>query len=153
MTPREHVLRHEIEGMMCSFEGRVMDESGHQQFLFRLLKKEAHFNPLLHRVHSVPNGGGKLPASTAGRLIGEGLKAGVFDINLDVARHGYHGLKVEMKRPHTPGVKGMSYAIQGGKPSAEQLDWQIFYREQGYKAEICYGWLEAYNEIMGYLRA
>lgn len=50
-------------------------------------------DPLLF---AIPNGGGRSKA-TAGRLKAEGVKAGVSDLFLSVARKGVHGLFVEMK--------------------------------------------------------
>lgn len=153
LSPALLVEWYRIEDMMRENEDRVMDESGHQQLLFRLLKKLTPFEPLLAWVHSVPNGGGKLPKATAGRLIGEGLKSGVFDINLDVARGQHHGLKIEMKVPKVKGIPGMTFSTRAGVPSEEQLKWHAFYLEQGYRAEICYGWRAALDVITDYLRA
>ena len=138
------IRQHQVDAMLRQYEGVVMEETGHQQTLIRIFEKEKLIEPLLGRVHSVPNGGGKLPPATAGRLKGEGLRSGVFDLNLDVPRGGFHGLKVELKRPSSKG-------IPAGVPSPDQLDWQGFYRDHGYKAEICYGWRAAYDVIKGYL--
>ena len=56
---------------------------------------ESHW-PELALLHAIPNGGWRHKA-TAGRLKAEGLKPGVPDLCLPVARHGYHGLYLEMK--------------------------------------------------------
>jgi len=96
--------------------------------------------------------GGLRTAATAGRLKGEGVKAGVFDLSLDCARRGFHGLRIELKVPAVPGIKGVCKAKPAGSPSAEQLAWQKNYLAEGYQAVICYGWLEARDVLIDYLK-
>lgn len=71
---------------------------------------------------AIPNGGHRNKA-TAGKLKAEGVKAGVPDLFLPVARHGYHGLFVELK-------------VQGRKPFREQSDLIVRLMDQGYCCEI-----------------
>lgn len=82
---------------------------------------------------------GKRDAITGRHLKQQGMKKGVPDICLPVARKGYHGLYIEMKR-------------KNGRPSPEQLWWQDRLREQKYKAEICHGWEEAVEVLEDYLK-
>lgn len=93
--------------------------------------------PELEWLHSVPNGG-KRNLITAVKLKREGVKAGVPDLFLDVARGGFHGLRLELK---------------AGKNSAtrEQKLWIAGYTARGYAAFVVRGWEEAREKIVGYL--
>jgi hypothetical protein len=130
---------------------RVMNESMHQQALFRWSEYAAAMHPELRWLHSVPNGGFRTKA-TAGKMRGEGQKAGVPDVFLDVARQGFHGLRIELKTPRIPGVKGVRLTVQPGQLSAEQKAWLEHYRTGGYCARVAYGWLEAKDIILNYLQ-
>ena len=72
------------------------EESQNQQALFRWAELSLSKYPGLEMLYAIPNGGYRNKI-TAARLKREGVKAGVLDINLDVAGHGYHGLRIEMK--------------------------------------------------------
>jgi len=48
--------------------------------------------------------------------------------------------------------KALIQARSAGKASTEQEDWQAFLRQQRYVCEICYGFEEARNLILKYLR-
>ncbi len=80
------------------------------------------------------------------RSAAEGVRAGVPDILLPVRRWPYSGLWIELKRPSSVG-KARGYA------SAEQKEWMEHLRAQGFRAEICVGWIEAKNKIEEYLRS
>lgn len=69
----------------------------------------------------------------------QGLKKGVPDLCLPVARGMYHGLFIEMKS-------------QVGRPSGEQLVWIDALRNEGYAATVCHGWREAAQFIEDYLK-
>ena len=75
----------------------------------------------------------------AGRLRAEGVKAGVPDLCLPVARGQYHGLYIELKRQ------------RGGRTSDHQSEWLDALSAQGYKAALCYGWEQAAGTIIEYL--
>ena len=47
-------------------------------------------------LYAIPNGGLR-NKGTAGRIKAEGGKRGELDINLDIARGAYHGLRIELK--------------------------------------------------------
>lgn len=81
--------------------------------------------PDLKMLYAIPNGGSRHPAEAA-NLKRQGVKAGVPDLFLSVARGGYHGLYIEMKR-------------RGEKPRSEQVDWLTALTEQGYYTTVCYG--------------
>ena len=93
--------------------------------------------PELEYMHHIPNGG-KRDKRTAVALKRQGVKAGVPDICLPVARNGYHGLYIELKAGKNKATKS-------------QEKWQKFLNSQGYYAVICYGWHEAAKVIEEYL--
>ena len=97
---------------------------------------ESHW-PELALLHAVPNGGWRHKA-TAGRLKAEGLKPGVPDLCLPVARHGYHGLYLEMKS-------------KKGRLRPEQKWWLVRLNAQGYHAVVCKGFASAVDVITEYL--
>lgn len=72
------------------------------------------------------------------RALRKGLSPGYPDLLLDVARHGYHGLRIELKR-------------KGGRLSAAQTAWIERLREQGYRAVVCVGAKAAIMELVWYL--
>lgn len=94
-------------------------------------------------LYAVPNGAvygsGDERMIRARILIDEGLRAGWPDVGLDVARHGFHGLRIEMKLPDT-------------KPDTNQLRIHSILRSQGYKVEVCRSLEEAKAVIGGYLK-
>jgi hypothetical protein len=97
--------------------------------------------PCLEWIHAIPNGGGRSRAQGA-MLKAEGVKPGVADIMLPVARGLYHGLYIEMKRRN-----GTEADI---RPA--QRKFLTFVHEQGYFAVVCYGWEQAVGVIEHYLR-
>lgn len=116
----------------------VPTESVEQQTLFRWAKLYEPLHPELKLMYHVPNEG-KRNYTNARRLVAEGLKSGVPDICLPVARGGYHGLYIELKR------------LRGGKLSDNQRDWLGALRDEGYMATMCKGWEAASEVILRYL--
>lgn len=96
--------------------------------------------PVLNWMYAVPNGGHRHPA-VAAKLKAEGVTAGVPDVHLDTARHGYHGLKIEMKRRDA----------RLSNISDDQQGWIEYYRSEGYFPAVCFGWDEARSIIEWYL--
>ena len=94
--------------------------------------------PELALLYAIPNGG-KRAIATAKRMKATGTKAGIPDICLPVARGGYHGLYVELKR------------VRGGMVSDNQRSWIQALTKQGYKAVVCRGSEEAIRMISEYL--
>ena len=93
--------------------------------------------PELKMLYAVPNGGHRHVA-TAIKLKREGVRAGVPDLCLPVARGGSHGLYVEMK-------------CLPNKPTKEQAVWIENLREQGYMSIVCYDWITASEALKAYL--
>jgi hypothetical protein len=93
--------------------------------------------PALAIVHAVPNGG-KRSKAVAAKLKAEGVKPGVPDIDCPVARGGYHGLRIEMKRP-------------GQATSPAQADWLYQFAREGYKTALHTTSEGAWAELVAYL--
>lgn len=93
---------------------------------------------------AIPNGGERSRA-VAGRMKAEGVRSGVFDLCLPVARGGYHGLFLEMKK--RKGHNGSA----AGVVSDNQKDFKSFVYNQGYAAVVCWGWDQARAAIELYL--
>ena len=117
----------------------VPTESVEQQCLFRWAAFQSGKYPELALMYHIPNGGSRSKAE-GGRFKAEGVKAGVPDICLPVARGGFHGLYIELKRR------------EKSKTTAAQKVWITQLSEQGYCAMVCRGWEEAAEAIMSYLR-
>ena len=117
----------------------VPTEAQEQMTLFSWAAMQSGKYPELNLLYHVPNGGSRHKAE-AGRLRAEGVKAGVPDLCLPVARGQYHGLYIELKRQ------------RGGRISEEQVRWINGLLKQGYAAAICKGWQEAASVIIDYLR-
>lgn len=126
---------------------RIFSEHSEQVALFQWAYSSEHKYPELALLFAIPNGA-KLPwirnkkghrfSSEAMRLKAEGLKSGVPDIMLPVARLNYCGLFIEMK-------------IKGNKPTDNQMRWHLLLEGQRYRVVVCYGFEEAKNALLTYL--
>jgi hypothetical protein len=114
-----------------------MSEHDEQVALFDWANLQANRDPALRLLFAVPNGG-KRHTVTAMRLRDEGVKAGVPDILLPVARGGYHGLAIEMKHGRN-------------KPTPEQAEWLAALAAEGWQTCVAYGFEEARQAIQDYL--
>lgn len=89
-------------------------------------------------LYHIPNEGSG--SAIRGRHLREqGVRSGCPDLSLDVPRGKYHGLRIEMKR-------------KGGRVSAAQLEFLSWLEGQGYRTGVCFGWTEAKDLILDYLR-
>lgn len=68
----------------------------------------------------------------------QGVRAGCPDLCLSVARGGFFGLYIEMKR-------------LGGRLTPEQKEFHADLREQGYRVDTCYGAESAIETITEYM--
>lgn len=93
--------------------------------------------PELRLLFAIPNGGLRNKA-TAGKLRAEGVKAGVPDLCLPVARLNYHGLYIELK-------------TKSGRLSVSQRMWFYDLLRNGYLSLVCFGWEAARDAISNYL--
>lgn len=88
-------------------------------------------------LYAVPNGGAR-NVITGGRLKREGVRSGIPDLQLDVARGEYHGLRIEMKTAR-------------GKVSASQDSFLGALIAQGYATAVCRSADSAIRTIQEYL--
>ena len=98
--------------------------------------------PELALLYAIPNGvpiSGPQKFAIINAFKRRGLKPGVPDLCLPVARGGYHGLYIEMKR------------VKGGVLSHDQEWWMSSLINQGYKAVACPGFQQAAETITAYL--
>lgn len=114
-----------------------MTEHDEQVALFKWKRINIKTVPELEMLYSIPNGGHR-HIGAAKKMKAEGQTRGVWDVALDAPKGGYHGLRIEMK------VKG-NYLTQEQKLFGER------YEKYGYKAAVCYSWIEAVNVIENYL--
>lgn len=130
---------------MCAEDARVKGrhrrepEHVEQKALFYWAALHEARIPELAGLYAVPNGRGRSKAE-AGKLKAEGVKPGVLDVGLDVARHGFHGLRIEMKAP------GRIDDV-----SEDQAKWIERLRAEGYLADVFDHWQHAWNYLMDYL--
>lgn len=115
-----------------------LTESTEQQCLIRWAAYNLGRWPCLALLYHIPNEGMRSRA-TGARMQAEGLRKGVPDLCLPVARGGYHGLYIELKRQ------------RGGVLSHEQAEWIDRLTHEGYMAVCCHGWEKAAETITKYL--
>lgn len=87
-------------------------------------------------VFAIPNGG-KRNAKEAYFMKRTGVKAGVPDLCVPVAKRGYHGLYIEMK-------------YGKNKATEAQEKWIELLNNNGYFAKVCVGAKEALNLLKWY---
>lgn len=114
-----------------------MTEHDHQKALIKWARYNEQRHPALQLLFAVPNAG-KRSRAVAGRMIAEGLKAGVPDLCLPFPSGQYHGLFIEMK-------------VGRNKPTANQVRWIEDLRSAGHRVEVCFSWDQAKDVIEDYL--
>jgi hypothetical protein len=124
-----------------------MSEHDEQAVVFEWGQLQAGLFPELQLLFAIPNGA-KLPwkedehgqrySREALKMKAEGLKAGVPDMCLPVARGGWHGLFIELK-------------VGRNKPSEAQLIWIYRLQLQGYRCCVAYGADQAIQILRDYL--
>ena len=115
-----------------------ISETKEQERLFQWAEGMSLKHPELNSMFHVPNEG-KRKRTTGARLKRMGLRKGVPDVCLPVARCGCHALYIEMKR------------MKDGRPTQDQLDWIEMLTKQGNMAVVCHGWERAAELIEKYL--
>ncbi|MGN0581533.1 MAG: VRR-NUC domain-containing protein [Oscillospiraceae bacterium] len=93
--------------------------------------------PEIRLLFHVPNGGSRNKIEAA-NLKKQGVKSGVPDLFLPVARGGHFGLFIEMK-------------FGKNRTTAQQKEWIEALKLQGYRCEVCYGWEAASEVLLDYL--
>lgn len=115
-----------------------MNEGKEQELLFSWAEGYEIVYPSLRLMHHIPNGG-KRDTVTGAVLRRQGVKAGVPDICLPVARGKYHGLYIELK-------------VGENRPSPAQRAFIDALRYEGYAVAVCYGWRSARDQILRYMK-
>lgn len=112
-------------------------EAAEQIALFSWAAYMQNTYPELELLFHIPNGGSRNKIEAA-NLKRQGVKAGIPDLFLPVARGGWHGLFIEMKAGKN-------------KETENQKSWGFKLKYQGYLTAVCYGWEAAADVIKAYL--
>lgn len=129
------------------------DETSHQIALFTWSGQNQSLYPQLKWLHAIPN-------ANSHKMVAEGCRAGIADLMLPFPRWVNHlpsednptgrylmycaGLYIELK------IKKRRNHKNGGC-SEDQINFIKYANEVGYKAVMCYSWIEARDEILRYL--
>ena len=116
----------------------IPSESKEQCIVFEWANLNIWKYPQLVYLHHIPNGRKRTKVEAA-ILQREGVKPGVPDLFLPIAKKNYHGLYIEMKR------------VKGSAVSDLQQKWIDMLRKEGYCVEVCYGASMAIEVIENYL--
>lgn len=111
-------------------------ETTEQIRLFNWANNNLTALPCLTLMYHVPNEGKR---SNGAILKAMGMKDGVPDVVLPVARKNFHGLYLEMK-------------YGKNRETKEQKEFMELLRQEGYKTSVCYGFENAKGEILKYLQ-
>lgn len=123
---------------MPYYKYKKRSEATEQELLMDWCKLLENRYPELKLLYHIPNGGSR-NAVEAANLKRQGVKAGVPDLCLPVARSGFHGLYIEMK-------------YGKNKTTEKQNEWLEALKEQGYFTTVCYGAEDAERVLSSYLR-
>jgi hypothetical protein len=113
------------------------NEDAEQMALIEWCEYMVYKYPELALIYHIPNEG-KRSIAYAVRMKRMGLRSGVPDLCLPVARGKWHGMYIEMK-------------ADGGKPSIEQSAWQCKLTAQGYMCITAWSFDYAKDCITAYL--
>ncbi|MBI6917682.1 VRR-NUC domain-containing protein [Pseudomonas monteilii] len=118
---------------------KPVDREGQEQAAL-MAELKLRYPEVYKLIYHVPNGGHRVKA-VAAKLKGQGVKAGVPDLVLPMARGGYFGLYIEFKAkpPYDAPVSASQDAY------LQQLI------AQGYLAIVCRGSIDAVEAIRAYL--
>jgi len=100
-------------------------------------------HPELYWLHSSLNGIViPAPPATRARIINhmkaEGMRKGVPDLSLPLARRGFHGMYIEMK-------------AENGKLTPEQKDFMAYAEAAGYLDSVCFSADDAIDQLKWYI--
>ncbi|MDR0727375.1 MAG: VRR-NUC domain-containing protein [Puniceicoccales bacterium] len=115
-------------------------ETQHQEELFRWAKGEIEGGRTsLENLGTIPNGCRQVRWAAIGKRHWLGVRPGMPDVYFLVPRDGYHGLFVELKS-----LKASAKVTLNQDECHERL------RKNGYRVEVCYGFLDAIKAIDAY---
>lgn len=114
-----------------------MSEHHEQAAFFDLLALEQRHTPELKWVHTIPNEG-KRSIVTGGMMKARGMRKGVFDVFAPIPRFGCPGFYIEFKYGANDTTK-------------EQKEFRKFVVSQGYRANVYWSAVDAFQALMQYL--
>jgi len=119
---------------------KVTDREGQEQAAL-LTELRIRLPEVADLIFHVPNGGHRVKA-VAAKLKAQGVKAGIPDLVLPMARGGYFGLYIEFKAtpPYDAAISDSQHE------RIRKLN------AQGYLAVVCRGHFDAMEQIRAYLR-
>lgn len=119
---------------------KPMDREGLEQAAL-MAELRARMPEVADLIYHVPNGGHRVKA-VAAKLKAQGVKAGIPDLVLPMARGGFFGLYIEFKAtpPNDAAI------------SASQHERIRKLNAQGYLAVVCRGHFDTMEQIRAYLR-
>ncbi|MCW2763999.1 MAG: hypothetical protein JWR85_4200 [Marmoricola sp.] len=120
-------------------------ESGHQRAVFAWAALHRTAYPELEWLFHIPNGGSRGDDARSRMIRGanmkaDGVKSGVYDLMLPVARGAYHGLFIEMKKPGE---------IKSTSP--DQKRFGEYLTAHNYAWRVCDSWTMAVETLETYL--
>ena len=116
---------------------------------------QGHY-PELENWTQIPNQAGRDQHGGKGgmlrqvKMMAEGLSPGYPDNILDVARGGYHGLRVELKKAADWNPR-LNQPFARSEPSAAQKHWHQRLAVAGYCMVVTWGWEAARDVIQWYI--
>lgn len=115
-------------------------EAAEQACLFAWAALASARIPELAELFATMNGV-RVSMRTAVKMKAQGNRAGIEDVMLLVARGGWHGLLIELKRTDAP----------PSATSRDQRAWHAIHMRRGYRVEVCKGWVAASEALLAYL--
>ena len=110
-----------------------------QKNLITLVKHAEYQFPELSLLYAIPNGGHRHIA-TASKMKAEGVRAGIPDLCLPIARGEHNALYIEMK-------------TMKGRVQPSQTEMMAALEEAGNKCIVCRTAGDAFNELVAYLES
>ncbi|RYZ22752.1 MAG: VRR-NUC domain-containing protein [Chitinophagaceae bacterium] len=117
---------------------KPIDREGQEQAAL-MREIELRYPEIFELIFHVPNGGHRVKA-VAAKLKAQGVKAGIPDLVLPMARGGYFGLYIEFKA-----------TVEPAPVSTSQKDCLRRLNAQGYLAIVCRGHFDAMEQLRAYL--
>jgi hypothetical protein len=114
-----------------------MSEHAHQKAFIQWCKLHERLYPELGLIYHTPNGSKRTPWQQR-QAKADGMRAGIPDIHLPVARGDYHGLWIEFKF----GKNTLTRA---------QHDYLMALKDQQHCCEVVYDWGHAKDLVIWYL--
>ncbi|MDI3391426.1 VRR-NUC domain-containing protein [Pseudomonas sp. V98_8] len=123
-----------------SVRAKPVDREGMEQAAL-MAELRARMPEVADLIYHVPNGGHRVKA-VAAKLKAQGVKAGIPDLVLPMARGGFFGLYIEFKAtpPNDAAI------------SSSQHERIRKLNDQGYLAVVCRGHFDTVEQIRAYLR-